>query len=84
MDYTYISPEENEDKVVIFTIGEKQMIMSETEYNKHIEEGRINPVLVGETLHMVNNEDFKIIKKVEKSLDDMTYAQKFRTGQDFI
>jgi len=66
MEIKYTEKESNEDLVVIFTIGEKKMLMNQKEYDFHISEGRTNPVLIGETLHMVSDEDFKIIQDIEK------------------
>lgn len=68
-DYSYTYPKEDDgEKMVIFTIGEKQFLMSQKEYDFHIGDGRTNPVLIGETIHMVSNKDFKILKKIEKSI----------------
>ena len=61
----------NKRKQVIFTIGERKVTMDEEEYNTHIMSGNNNPVLIGNTLYMVNDSDYELIKKIEAKMDDM-------------
>lgn len=61
----------NERKQVIFIINGINISMDEEEYNTHIMSGNNNPVLIGNTLYMVNDSDYELIRKIEAKMDDM-------------
>lgn len=61
----------NERKQVIFTIGERKVTMDEEEYNTHIMSGNNNPVLIGDTLYMVSDSDYQLLKSIEAKMNDI-------------
>lgn len=57
--------------VVNIKIGENDYIVPIDNWNKAVEEGRTNPVILGEELHFFNDDDYNKLKTfIEKKQND--------------
>lgn len=61
----------NPNEVVVFTIGDTKVEMNKLEYDNYIRIGLCNPVLIGNTIYMVSDDDYNAIQKIEKKMKDM-------------
>lgn len=58
-------------EVVKFSIDGKDMYMTAVDYNQHLLSGNVHPVIIGDKLYMVNDEDFQNLSTIENRMNDL-------------
>lgn len=59
LEYSY-------DHYIYLDVNGMSYPMLKCDYDNYIKEGLKNPVLIGNEIYMVNNKDYKLLKKIEK------------------
>ena len=54
--------------VKFIVIDGKEVLMPEDEYNHYLSQGKTNPVLIGDVLYMVSDEDIELCRTIENEI----------------